>query len=144
MLVYSAGIVPVRIEEVPKFLLLRSNTYFDFPKGKLDPGETHLEAALRETLEESGLWDLNFSWGMDYIETLPYQTSYGKKKCKKIARYYIAELMSGEPEIVANPKSGIKEHQEYKWVSYDQAIELPLHSRIRKVLDWAKHTLDET
>lgn len=30
-------------------------TRWDLPKGRVDPGETHLECAIRETLEETGI-----------------------------------------------------------------------------------------
>jgi len=47
--VYSAGIIPVRLHTAgPRFLLLRSYRYWDFPKGEIDAGEDPLEAALRE------------------------------------------------------------------------------------------------
>ena len=40
-----------------KVLLIHRPRYDDwsFPKGKLDPGETHRQAALREVEEETGL-----------------------------------------------------------------------------------------
>ena len=36
-------------------LLIRRNGRWDLPKGKVEPGETLLQGALRETLEETGI-----------------------------------------------------------------------------------------
>lgn len=38
-----------------EFLLMRHADRWDLPKGHLDPGETEMECALRETREETGL-----------------------------------------------------------------------------------------
>lgn len=139
-LVYSAGIVPV--SEDNKYLLLRNRHYLDFPKGKLDEEEGHLAAALRETKEESGLWDLDFAWGTVYSETEPYRTSVNGKKARKISRYYIARVLSGEVELLPNEETGVVEHDEFYWVTYDEAKKLPLHPRIEKVLDWANDLVE--
>ena len=41
-----------------KLLTIFRNQRYDLPKGKVEPGETLAEAALRETNEETGLHDL--------------------------------------------------------------------------------------
>lgn len=138
-IVFSAGIVPVRFRNSKKeFLLLRSYDYWDFPKGGQEPGETHLEAAIRETKEESGLEDLDFSWGRIFIDTAPYKTKSKEKKVKKITRYYIAKVNSGKVKLIENPESGIVEHEDFIWTTFKDAQELTLHPRIVKVLNWAE------
>lgn len=47
-----------------KYLVLRYYRNWDFPKGLLEVGEYTLQAATRETMEETGIADLNFRWGM--------------------------------------------------------------------------------
>ena len=42
-------------------LLIRRNDRWDLPKGRVEPGETLLQAALRETLEETGIRCVNSS-----------------------------------------------------------------------------------
>ncbi|MFS8608355.1 MAG: NUDIX domain-containing protein, partial [Gammaproteobacteria bacterium] len=79
----SAGVVLVR--ETPdgaRFLLLRAYRHWDCPKGVVEPGEEPLDAAVRETAEETGIDDLEFAWGHDYHETPPYAGG-------KVARYYV-------------------------------------------------------
>lgn len=139
MVVKSAGVVVVRPSDKGyEFLLLQSYSYLDFPKGKVDEGETELEAALRETKEESQLYDLEFKWGTDqFVETQPYPTKVDGKKVKKVARYYIAELKSGEVSLEPNPETGKTEHERFYWLTYEEAKKMPLHDRIKQVLDWA-------
>jgi hypothetical protein len=52
----SAGIITyIRENDELKFLLLKSNAGWGFPKGHLEEGETEIAAAKRETKEETGL-----------------------------------------------------------------------------------------
>jgi bis(5'-nucleosidyl)-tetraphosphatase len=125
----SAGIVPI-LKDQNLFLLMRAYRYWDFPKGIVEPGETSLTAAIRELKEETGIRDAKLRWGEDFFETERY--SYGK-----IARYYLAEVETENVVILANPVSGRKEHDEYRWLTYDEASKL-LVPRVKNVLDWAQ------
>lgn len=127
--ILSAGVVVVRyFDDKPKFLLLRAFNYWDFPKGLLDPGEEPLAAAIREVEEETGLTGLDFHWGDVFKETEPYGHN-------KVARYYIAESKEGEAHLPVSPELGRPEHDEFRWMSYDEAKEL-LVPRVRVILDW--------
>ena len=69
----SAGVAILReTPSGPLFLLLRAWRYWDFPKGAVEPGETPLQAAIREVQEETGISDLEFAWGVQDCETAPY------------------------------------------------------------------------
>jgi 8-oxo-dGTP pyrophosphatase MutT (NUDIX family) len=128
--VLSAGVVVVRwVEGVPHYLLLRAYSYWDFPKGKLEPGEDPLQAAKREVEEETTLVGLSFRWGHKYRETPPYGRG-------KVARYYVAESRRGEVSLPINPELGRAEHHEYRWLEYRAARER-LVDRLRPILDWA-------
>ncbi|MFN0314424.1 MAG: NUDIX domain-containing protein, partial [Burkholderiales bacterium] len=53
---FSAGVVVVRSAgEEWRYLLLRVFKNWDFPKGRVEEGESPLEAARREVEEETGL-----------------------------------------------------------------------------------------
>lgn len=126
----SAGAVIVRETPAgPRWLLLRAYRNWDFPKGLVESGEAPLEAAVRETAEETGIEDLEFAWGTDYAETEPYGVN-------KVARYFLARTGTERVTLRPNPALGRPEHHEFRWVDLDAARALvPL--RIRGVLEWA-------
>lgn len=69
----SAGVIPARrTPEGWKLLILRAYRTWDFPKGRVDPGEAPLAAAKREAVEEAALADLAFPFGEIYCDTEPY------------------------------------------------------------------------
>ena len=130
----SAGVVVVRrAEEGWLFLLLRAFNHWDFPKGMVEDGEEPLAAAIREVREESLIDDLAFAWGQDSTQTGPYSAG-------KVARYYLAETHTQPITLPFNPEIGRPEHSEYRWVDYDDAVEL-VSPRVRPVLKWAAQTL---
>jgi 8-oxo-dGTP pyrophosphatase MutT (NUDIX family) len=129
----AGAVVFRRGERGVRLLLLRAFKNWDFPKGLVEPGEEQLACARREVEEETGLAGLEFPFGDEFKETLPYAGN-------KVARYYLAE--TGEVEVVlpVSPELGRPEHHEYRWVSFDEAEEL-LPPRLSIVLDWAKKTI---
>jgi 8-oxo-dGTP pyrophosphatase MutT (NUDIX family) len=132
----SAGVVVVReTRDGARFLMLRAYRHWDFPKGLVEPGETPFAAAIRETREETGIDDLVFAWGHDYVETAPYARN-------KIARYYLARTGVEAIELPVNPELGRPEHHAYRWVDLDGALRLA-PPRLAPVLAWAAGRLME-
>jgi 8-oxo-dGTP pyrophosphatase MutT (NUDIX family) len=128
----SAGIVVVKgAQQEPQVLLLRAYKNWDFPKGMVEPGETPLDAALREVREETTLEDLAFDWGTDFVETGPYNNG-------KYARYYLARSAQTEVSLPINPELGRPEHQEARWVSFEEALSM-VAPRLTPVVRWAQH-----
>ena len=130
--VLSAGVVVVRRENGCRYLLLRCYNYWDFPRGIVEKGENSLAAALREVEEETGIAELNFYWGNQYRETEPYGSG-------KVARYYVALTSQRQVNLVINQELGRPEHDEYRWVTYQEGCGLVV-DRIRAVLEWAHQT----
>lgn len=127
----SAGIVVVRQRGHDwLYLLLRAYGYWDFPKGGIEPGESCLQAALRETREETTLTALEFRWGDAWIETEPYAGG-------KVVRYHLALSSRGEVRLEPASDTGRPEHHEFRWLAYEPAHAL-LVPRLRRVLDWAR------
>ena len=125
-----------QFEDGPRYLLLRCFGYWDFPKGEVEPGEDLLATARREVLEEAGLAELIFRWGEEFVETPPYSRG-------KVARYYLAESPGGEVYLPISPELGVPEHQEFRWVRFEEALAL-INGRIRAVLEWAENHARES
>jgi len=122
-----------RTESGVRLLVLRAYRNWDFPKGLVDAGEDQLDAAKREIREETGLAEVEFPFGEEHRETVPYSGN-------KIARYYLAETTEHDIELPVSPELGRPEHHEFRWVTFDEAEEL-LPPRLAIVLEWARKTL---
>lgn len=128
--VLSAGVVVLhRGPHGCRYLLLRCYHYWDFPKGMVEADESPIAAACREVREETSLSELDFPWGQDFRETLPYGRG-------KVARYYVALTPTDSVEMQVNPDLGRPEHDEFRWLKYDDARTL-LGPRLLPILDWA-------
>jgi 8-oxo-dGTP diphosphatase len=104
-----------------RVLVVHRPKYDDWslPKGKLEPGESWAEAALREVEEETGVaCELG-----DYAATTSYEVADGLKE----VRYYLMTPL-GE----ARPRNEV---DEVRWVSLAEARELLTHERDRLVVD---------
>jgi len=113
------------------YLLLRAYSHWDFSKGLLETGAQAIAAARREVEKETGITQLDFRWGYDCFETGPYRHG-------KIARYYLAATSQPKVELRISQELGRPEHDEYRWVSFEEGHELP-GVRLRPVLECAHH-----
>ena len=130
----SAGVVVVHDPVAnTKLLMLRAYRNWDFPKGLVEAGEQPFAAAVREVEEETTLNQISFPWGQVHIETGPYHRG-------KVARYYIGESSTRRVDLPINPTLGRPEHNEYRWVTVDQAYQLAA-PRVQQVVAWAKDIL---
>ena len=136
-MIHSAGIILIRKENNLNKVLLghyfngkEPNLYdkkWTIPKGKLEPGETALEAAKREFFEESGL-RLNknyYIFGQENYITYPllsnkYKTKQNEKTCYKTLSVFLAcdfLNLSKNFKFKSNlNKDGNPELDDFKWV----------------------------
>ncbi|MCO4810485.1 MAG: NUDIX domain-containing protein [Gammaproteobacteria bacterium] len=114
-------------------LMLRAFHHWDFPKGMRERGEQPMEAAVREVGEETGVTDLAFDWGDRFFETGPYSRG-------KVARYFIAATAETDVEMGISPETGEPEHQEWRWVTFDEAYDLG-SPRVRSIVQWARQII---
>jgi bis(5'-nucleosidyl)-tetraphosphatase len=126
----SSGVVVVSLAQRKlKYLLLRAYRNWDFPKGLVEAGEEPIDAALREVREETTLDDLSFDWGLEFMDTGPYNKG-------KISRYYIARSTRSDVLLPVNPELGRPEHHEARWVDFAKALTM-VSPRLQPVVRWA-------
>ena len=94
---------------------------WSLPKGKLDPGESFEEAALREVWEETGL---RVSLG----EELP-SVEYTVRERPKVVRYWRMSVES-DPGFEAND-----EVDELRWLARDEAMDLLSYAHDRSLVE---------
>src|SRR3954467_6952584 len=127
----KAGVIVLRADgDGWRMLLLRAYRNWGFPKGEIEPGETALVAAVRETAEETSLVDLQFRWGEVCVETPP-------RAGHKRARYYLAVSPAGRVFLPISAELGRPEHHEFRWLTFTTAREL-LTPALRFLVDWAR------
>jgi len=93
---------------------------WSLPKGKLDPGESYEEAALREVLEETGY--------RCRLERFIGFTEYRDRRDRpKVVGYWIMEVLEGE--FVPSD-----EVDELRWLELDIAVRALTYGRDRELL----------
>ena len=113
---YSAGIITYMIKnrEINYLLLHYPAGHWDFPKGKIEKGETKQEAALRELQEETGLTaqlDSNFEATFSYIFR-----DTEKELTQKTVYFFIGHATHDLVKLSY-------EHIGYQWLPYKEAHE---------------------
>ncbi|XP_022340600.2 bis(5'-nucleosyl)-tetraphosphatase [asymmetrical]-like [Crassostrea virginica] len=99
-----------------QYLLLQTSYgqhHWTPPKGHVDPGESELQTALRETEEEAGLKQEDFIMYRNFQRTLNYEV---QGKPKRVV-YWLSELK--------DPNTPIKlsdEHIDFKWLNLALAL----------------------
>ena len=125
----KAGIVVLKEEDGSFVILgLRYQSSYDLPKGTIDPGESVLDAALRETEEEAHITNLDFRWGL---------------QTKRIGNtVFFVAATTQRPRVAPNPTTGELEHDAAHWLTIKQA-EYSLHMDLRPVVGWIRSVTGE-
>lgn len=104
---HAGGVVVRRDGPQPRFLLVttrRSPGEWVLPKGHIEAGETPLQAAVREVLEESGVTAV----AGEHLGDLEYNTPRGRIRARFFAMAFQSEVEPGES-------------RERAWVTADEA-----------------------
>jgi|SRR3989344_4114465 len=129
----TAGIIVFRrTPEGPKFLLLyHRGSYWNFPKGHVEHEEKSLDAAIRETNEETGLkrTDLRVIPNFKTYERFYFRR--GKEVIFKIVIIFLAETRRTDVRISY-------EHQGFAWFTFGEAKKiLGKYKENQKILEYA-------
>lgn len=98
--------------------------------GHVDPGESELQTAKRETEEEAGLTENLYDIQSEFERTLNYKVN---GKPKRVV-YWLAEMKNPECPILLSD-----EHQKYVWVPLEEAMEISQFVDLQKVLKDAQN-----
>lgn len=95
--------------------------------GKIEPGETAWQTGLRELREETGLTPVAYYSG-DICEQF-YEPD---RDSITMAPVFVA-IIAPDAQVTLN-----HEHSDYKWVSFDQAVDMVAFGGQRRVLRWVE------
>lgn len=112
-------------------LVIFRRAFWDLPKGKIDPGETPAEAAIREVQEETGLGQLILQEKLS--ET--YHTYRDAKGNRILKRTYWFRMLTEEKDLIPQEEEDI---EAAVWVNIAELLsrpDLPLYRNIREVLE---------
>ena len=133
----SAGIILYL--ETPKgnlFLLLNYPTgHWDFIKGKIEQGENEHQTAVRETKEETGIFDIEFVEGFE--ESINYNFQFEGELIYKEVVFFLARTKTENVKVS-------HEHLGYVWLDYKNAIEKITYQNAKNVLSKANVLLQKT
>jgi bis(5'-nucleosidyl)-tetraphosphatase len=139
---HSAGVIVFREDSPRSYLLMRSaltrRPVWEFPKGGLEQGESELEAAERELLEETGLGagDYQIVDGFREEERYYFTRGAGEDLCliRKRVDYFLAEWQQGDVRIS-------REASRFEWVAVEEAMRMLRFPEKRRVLTAAEEWL---
>lgn len=119
-----------------KFLILKqARGHWGFAKGHIEKGETEKESALRELKEEAGIVEC------ELIDLPPiseeYEFEQDSSTYHKVVQYFVGVTKDDRVTIQQ------EEITDYRWATYEEALETLTYDNSKEVLKKAKQYLAE-
>lgn len=109
-----------------RYLLLKyPSGHWDFVKGRMEPGESPVQTAVREASEETGISDLEFVDG--FRHEIGYGFERGGRRVRKRVIFFAARTRTRRVRLS-------HEHRDYRWLGYGEASRLATYYNARSVL----------
>ena len=126
---YGTAVVLIRKGSTNDLFLLLKRKHapagaWTYVAGKIEPGETAVQAAIRETAEETGLTIKTLS-SADLCEQF-YETDNDSLWIAPVFVGFVAE----ESEVTLND-----EHSEYRWCTVEECMELLTFPGTRRIVE---------
>lgn len=120
-----------------EFLLLRNARHgtWGFPKGHLEPGESLMDAALREVREETGMTVRQEGLAADFADTCIYQVPEKDRRPAEAAQGWkrVVHFLARAPED-GREFHRSQEHDEAGWFAEREALVRLQHDSSRRAL----------
>ncbi|HJT84850.1 MAG TPA: NUDIX domain-containing protein [Nitrososphaeraceae archaeon] len=124
--VSSGAILYRRDDQTITFLLLHYYSgHWDFPKGNKEVGESDVDTALREIIEETGITDVTIL--DEFKKQVFYKYKRNNQLISKKVIYFLAETKSRNV-VLSN------EHLNFLWARYEEAFRRITYSTSKEIL----------
>ncbi len=131
----SSGIVIFRrMNEIQFLFLMKKDGNLDFPKGHIEKGENKTDAALRETLEETGI-ECKIIPGFE--EKTDYYFYYDKNNIHKDLTLFLGEV---DKNIKVKTSD---EHEAYVWLNYEETLKFLKFDNQKNIITKAYNFIKE-
>lgn len=128
----AAGVIVYRHNnDILEFLLVQHrHGHWEFPKGKLDAGETEQQAAIRELAEEAGI---TAQLDDGFHETISYTFFdwYTNQHVDKQVHFFVGHIADDQTITISI------EHTDCIWLTYEQAHTYLTHRESQQLLEKA-------
>ncbi|EKD79571.1 MAG: NUDIX hydrolase [uncultured bacterium] len=124
----SVGAVILNADNHVLIMYSAKNRYWEFPKGKVEPGEKELDTLKREMFEETGIQ--RFRLHPQFREFLYYRFRVHDLLIQKVVVYY---LFKTGAEVKLSD-----EHKAYKWVEIEKVPQYLKHVNQRDLMKRVK------
>lgn len=130
----SAGVI-LYLPGTPRLYLLLhygGPGHWDFAKGGVEEGETEMDTALRETLEETGIGEPRLVEG--FREQIDYHYKRKGRPVHKRVIFFLAESPTDQVTLS-------EEHQGYLWLPPEEAVRRATYDNAKNLVRRAEEYL---